>query len=156
MSVALCRAGTKLDEKALCLFSNRLPGCRRADMQGRLVCRGRAGDCSAAFATRWQDKGRAAALKEYLADDARQLLAGAAVTDGRAAWLTADPLRDAVLGKLRTAKTLSADRGDLQVSYGEYDVAARLDTPARRYVFVHAWDVGRSCRLALESLNPVR
>jgi hypothetical protein len=115
-----------------------------------------AGDCSAAFAARWQEKGRAAALKEYLADDARQLLAGAAVTDGRAAWLRADPLRDAVLGKLRTAKTLAADGGDLQVSYGEYDVAARLDTPARRYVFVHAWDVGRNCRLALESLNPVR
>jgi hypothetical protein len=118
--------------------------------------RGHASDCSAAFATRWQEKGRAAALKDYLADDARQLLAGAAVTDGRAAWLKADPLRDAVLGKLRTAKTLSADGGDVQVSYGEYDVAARLDTPARRYVFVHAWDVGRSCRLALESLNPVR
>lgn len=118
--------------------------------------RGRASDCSAAFGARWQQKGRAAALKEYLADDARLLFAGAAVTDGRPAWLKADRLRDAVLGKLRVAKTLSADGGDVQVSYGEYDVAARLDAPARRFVFVHAWDVGGSCRLALEMLNPGR
>jgi ketosteroid isomerase-like protein len=117
---------------------------------------GRASDCSAAFGTRWQDKGRAAALKEYLADDARLLLAGAAVEDGRATWLRADPLRGATLAKLRTAKTLAADGGDVAVSYGEYDIAARLDAPARRFVFVHAWDVGKDCRLALEMLNLVK
>ncbi len=117
---------------------------------------GRASDCSLAFAARWQDKGRAAALKEYLADDARLLLAGTTLTDGRSTWLKADPLRDARLAKLRAAKTLSANGGDVQISYGEYDVAARLDAPARRYVFVHAWDVGGSCRLALEMLNPAR
>jgi hypothetical protein len=117
---------------------------------------GRASDCSQAFAARWQDRGRAAALKEYLADDARLLLAGAPVTDGRGTWLKSDPLRAATLAKLRAAKTLSADGGDLQISYGEYDIAARLDAPSRRYVFVHAWDVGGSCRLALEMLNPAR
>jgi hypothetical protein len=118
--------------------------------------RGHASDCSAAFAALWQQKGRAAALKEYLADDARELVAGTAVGDGRAAWLKADPLRDAALVKLRTAKTLSADGQDVQVSFGEYDIAARLDAPSRRYVFVHAWDVDKSCRLALEMLNPSR
>jgi hypothetical protein len=117
---------------------------------------GRTTECSAAFGALWQQKGRAAALKEYLADDARLLLAGAAVEDGRAAWLKADPLRDAALAKLRTAKTLGSDGGDVEVSFGEYDVAARLDAPSRRYLYVHAWDVGSSCRLALEMLNPAR
>lgn len=117
---------------------------------------GRASDCSAGFGALWQQKGRAAALKEYLADDARLLLAGAAVRDGRGPWLAADPLRDAALAKLRTAKTLGSDGGDVQVSYGEYDVAARPDAPSRRYVFVHAWDVGKHCRLAVEMLNPLR
>ena len=117
---------------------------------------GRAGDCSPAFGALWQQKGRAAALKEYLAEDARLLLAGVPVEDGRATWLKADPLRDAALVKLRTSKTLSSDGGDVLVSFGEYDIAARLDAPSRRYVFVHAWDVGKSCRLALEMLNPAR
>lgn len=117
---------------------------------------GQATDCSVAFGALWQRKGRAAALKEYLADDARLLLAGAAVEDGRATWLKADPLGDAGLAKLRTAKTLASANGDVQVSFGEYDVAARLDAPSRRYVFVHAWDVGKVCRLALEMLNPAR
>jgi hypothetical protein len=118
--------------------------------------RGRASDCSAAYGALWHDKGRAAALKEFLADDARLLLAGAAVADGRATWLRADPLRDAALAKLRTAKSLSSDGGDVLVSYGEYDIAARLDAPSRRYLYVHAWDVGKSCRLALEMLNLAR
>ena len=118
--------------------------------------RSRAADCSAAFGALWQQKGRAAALREFLADDARLLLAGAAVEDGRATVLRADPLRDAALAKLRTAKTLSSDGGDLRVSYGEIDIAARPDAPARRYVFVHAWDAGKVCRLALEMLNPAR
>jgi len=117
---------------------------------------GGAADCSAAFGALWQQRGRAAALKEYLADDARLLLAGSAVEDGRALWLRADPLRGAALDKLRTAKTLASDGGDLAVSYGEYDVAASLDAPARRYVFVHAWDVGKGCRLAVEMLNGAR
>jgi hypothetical protein len=117
---------------------------------------GGASDCSVAFGARWQEQGRGRALKEYLADDARLLLAGVPVVDGRATLLRADPLRGAALTKLRTAKTLSAERGDLQVSFGEYDIAARLDAPARRYLFVHAWDVGKSCRLALEMLNPPR
>ena len=75
---------------------------------------------------------------------------------GRKTWLKADPLRDAVLAKLRTAKSLASDGGDIEVSYGEYDIAARLDAPARRYVFVNIWDVGKTCRLAVESLNPAR
>ncbi len=118
--------------------------------------RGRTSDCSAAYGALWQQRGRAAALKEVLADDARLLLAGAPVTDGRKSWLKADPLRDAVLAKLRTAKSLASDGGDVEVSYGEYDIAARLDAPARRYVFVNVWDVGKTCRLAVESLNPAR
>ena len=117
---------------------------------------GRETDCSAAYAALWQKSGRAEALKEYLADDARLQLAGAGITDGRKAWLRSDPLRAATLTKLRTAKTLSSDGGDIEVSYGEYDIAARLDAPARRYVFVNVWDVGRHCRLAVESLNPAR
>jgi hypothetical protein len=117
---------------------------------------GRATDCSVAYGALWQQRGRAAALKELLADDARMLLAGAPVTDGRKAWLKTDPLRGAVLAKLRTAKTLASDGGDIEVSYGEYDISARLDAPARRYVFVNVWDVGKACRLAVESLNPAR
>ncbi|HUO96781.1 MAG TPA: nuclear transport factor 2 family protein [Steroidobacteraceae bacterium] len=117
---------------------------------------GRASDCSGAFATLWQQKGRAAALKQFLADDARQLVAGAALIDGRSGWLKGDTLRGAVLSKLRTSRSLRSDGGDIEVSYGELDVAARLDTPARHYVFVHNWDVGKSCRLALEMLNPAR
>lgn len=117
---------------------------------------GRTSDCSVAYGALWQRRGRAAALKEYLADDARLLLAGAPVTDGRKSWLRADPLKDAVLTKLRTAKSLASDGGDIEVSYGEYDIAARLDAPARRYVFVNVWDVGKTCRLAVESLNPAR
>jgi hypothetical protein len=117
---------------------------------------GRASDCSAAFGELWQRKGRVAALKEFLANDARQLIAGAAPNDGRARWLGADALRTASLAKLRTSKTLSADGDDVQVSYGEYDIAPRLDTPSRRYIFVHAWDVDSRCRLAVEVLNPAR
>jgi len=117
---------------------------------------GRTADCSVAYGALWQQRGRAAALKEYLADDARLLLAGAGVTDGRKSWLSSDPLRDASLTKLRTGKTLASDGGDVEVSYGEYDIAARLDTPARRYVFVNVWDVAKTCRLAVESLNPAR
>lgn len=117
---------------------------------------GRATDCSIAFGALWQRKGRAAAIKEFLADDPRALVAGAPVLDGRRGWLKADPLAGAVLAKLRTARTLSSESGDVQVTFGEYDIAARLDAPARRYVFVHAWDVGGSCRLAVEELNPTR
>ena len=117
---------------------------------------GRAADCSLAFGALWQQKGRAAALKEFLADDARSLVAGLPVGDGRRGWLKSDPLAGGVLAKLRPARTLSSDGGDVQVTFGEYDIAARLDTPARRYVFVHAWDVGGSCRLAVEELNPTR
>ena len=72
------------------------------------------------------------------------------------AWLKDDALRGAALAVLRTAKTLSADGADVQVSFGELDVAARPDLPPRHYVYVHAWDVGKSCRLALEMLNPAR
>lgn len=111
-------------------------------------------DCSAAFAARWQQKGRDAALREFLADDARQLAAGAMPRDGRAAWPGADELRGAALTHLRTSRTLRADGGDVEVSYGEVGVAARPDAPARHYFFVHVWDAGRRCRLALELLNP--
>jgi hypothetical protein len=117
---------------------------------------GHAQDCSAAFGAYWQQKGRAKALKEFLADDARLLYAGLPPRDGRAVVPQSDPLAPAALATLRVARTLNSDAGDVQVSYGEYDLAARLDVPARRYAFVQAWDVGRGCRLALEMLNPAR
>ncbi len=124
----------------------------RAPLSGR----GRASDCSQAFADRWQQQGRTAALKEFLAADARQLAAGQDVVDGRGAWTERERLRGAVLTKLRPSRTLRSDGGDIEIGLGELDVAARLDAPAGHYHYVHVWDVGARCALALEMLNPVR
>ena len=117
--------------------------------------RGTAADCSLSFGSAWKTDGRAKALKEFRSDDLRLLLAGIPVRDGRAAAPDTDPLVGAPIAALRVAKSRSSERGDVVVSYGEYDIAARPDTPARRYAFVHAWDVDKRCRLALEMLNPI-
>ena len=114
----------------------------------------RAGDCASAFAARWRAHGRADALEEYLAGDARLLVAGAAPLDGSGPIRRSDPLAGRALSAAHLGRSHAAERGDLVVTYGEYDLAALADAPALRYVFVSAWDVGRSCHLALEALNP--
>jgi hypothetical protein len=111
-------------------------------------------DCSAEFAARWQSKGRASALKEYLADDARLLYSGAQPRDGRAINPKADPLAVTPLRTATVAHRLASDVEDLAVDYGEYALDASGELPARRLVFIRAWDLGHGCRLALEVLNP--
>ncbi|MBS0375916.1 MAG: nuclear transport factor 2 family protein [Proteobacteria bacterium] len=118
--------------------------------------RGRTGDCSAAFASRWQSRGRRAALGEFLAEDARQLSSGRPVLDGRGAWPAGDTLGPDVLVRLNTARSLRAEAGDVEVSFGELDVAARAEVPARHYFYAHVWDVDKRCRLAVEMLNLAR
>ena len=116
---------------------------------------GTATDCSLSFGAAWKADGRAKALKEFRSDDVRLLVAGLPVRDGRAAAADTDPLTGAPMAAVRVARSQSSERGDVVVSYGEYDIAARPDAPARRYAFVHAWDVDKHCRLALEMLNPI-
>jgi ketosteroid isomerase-like protein len=118
--------------------------------------RGRVEDCSTAFAARWQSRGRRAALAEFLADDARQLSSGRPVLDGRTAWPAGDTLGPDVLVRLLPARSLRAEAGDVEVSFGTLDVAARAEVPARHYFYAHVWDVDKRCRLALEMLNPAR
>jgi len=115
---------------------------------------GAAPDCSAEFAARWQAQGRARALKEFLAADARLLYAGAAPRDARAIEPKLDPLAAAPLHAARIARTLASEDGDVAVDYGEYELGATLEVPARHVVFIRAWDLGHRCRLALEALSP--
>jgi ketosteroid isomerase-like protein len=117
--------------------------------------RSTASDCSLAFGAAWKADGRSKALKEFRSDDLRLLVAGLPVRDGRSVAADTDPLAGAPIAAVRVAKSQSSERGDVVVSYGEYDIAARPDAPARRYAFGHAWDVDKHCRLALEMLNPI-
>lgn len=117
--------------------------------------RAAAGDCSLAFGAAWKAEGRTKALQEFRSEDLRLMMAGMPVRDGRAVAPDTDPLAGSPIAAVRVAKSQSSERGDVVVSYGEYDIAARLDAPARRFAFVHAWDVDKHCRLALEMLNPI-
>ena len=111
-------------------------------------------DCSGEFAARWQSKDRVHALKDYLADDARLLYSGAPPRDGRGIDPKADPLAVTPLRAVTVAHRLTAEGGDLMVDYGEYALDASGELPARRLLFIRAWDLGHGCRLALEALNP--
>jgi hypothetical protein len=113
-------------------------------------------DCGQEFAETWRFKGRAKALKESLASDARLLYAGLPPRDGKAVVPSADPLAAAKLGSTHVARRIASEFGDVSVSYGDYEVDATLDTPARRLLYVQAWDFKGSCKLALESVNPAR
>lgn len=129
------------------------------DVQARLrdaSGRGNDHDCAADFTDMWRQKGRVKALKEYLADDARLLYAGAAPRNGKAIQPAADPLAGRSLLAMHVARRLGSELGDIVVVYGEYDIEATLEAPARRLVFIQAWDVSSKCRLALEALNPAR
>jgi len=111
-------------------------------------------DCAQEFAETWRFKGRAKALKEYLAKDARLLFAGVAPRDGAAIVPASDPLASAKLGATHVARRISSEFGDVAVDYGDYEVEQTLDAPARRLLYIQAWDSKGSCKLALEAINP--
>jgi hypothetical protein len=113
-------------------------------------------DCGQEFAESWRFKGRAKALKDFLASDARLLYAGRPPRDGKAIVPATDPLAAAKLGATHVARRIASEFGDVAVSYGDYEVDATLDTPARRLLYVQAWDSSGSCKLALEAINPAR
>ena len=110
--------------------------------------------CAAALAARWRSAGRGAALAEFLATDARLMSAGSPPLDGRSEILGHDPLAGAALGVARPLLSLAAPAGDLLISVGEYELEPLAGAAARHFVYIDAWDLGRSCRLALEALDP--
>ena len=118
--------------------------------------RGGSKDCLTDFTDVWRQKGRAKALKAFLANDPRLLYAGSPPRDGKAAVPATDPLASAHLAGVHVARRLSSEFGDIAVSYGEFDIESTLEAPPRRLVFIQAWDVGSNCKLALEALNPAR
>ena len=118
--------------------------------------RGGSKDCLTDFTDVWRQKGRAKALKEYLASDARLLYAGSPPRDGKAILPATDPLASAHLAGVHVARRLGSEFGDVSVTYGEFDIESTLEAPARRLVFIQAWDVSSKCKLALEALNPAR
>jgi len=113
-------------------------------------------DCGQEFAESWRFKGRAKALKEFLAADARLLFQGLGPRDGKAIVPTADPLAQAKLAETHVTRRISSEFGDVSVSYGEYVVEATLDAPPRHLAYIQAWDFKGSCKLAYESINVVR
>jgi ketosteroid isomerase-like protein len=117
--------------------------------------RGRRADCAAEFFAVWREDGRAEALEEFVAKDVRLAQAGRPPLDGSKIARRGDLLRDAVLAAGRVTRSVSSESNDVVVTYGEYELAAQPDVPRRRFVFAQAWDVGRSCELALELLTPV-
>jgi ketosteroid isomerase-like protein len=117
--------------------------------------RGRRTSCAEEFLAAWRADGRSDALKEFAADDVRLAQAGLAPLDGAKPARRGDGLRGTVLAAGRIARTLQSEANDVQVSYGEYEIAPQPDTPRRRYVFVQAFDVDKRCRLALELITPV-
>lgn len=117
--------------------------------------KGKAAGCTEAFVQLWKDEGRKDALDEFVADDVRLMQSGAPPLDGEKAARRRDALAKTTLTSGRITKSLSSAGGDVVVTYGEYAIAATPDMPARRFVFVHAWDVGGKCRLALELANLV-
>jgi ketosteroid isomerase-like protein len=112
-------------------------------------------DCEQAFVALWKSKGRAAALKEYAADDLRLLQFGQPPLDGHAAVAAGDSLRTARLEALRPARRASAAAGDLEVTYGQYQIAPEADRARRALVYVEVWDKAKRCRLALEFTAPI-
>ena len=116
--------------------------------------RGRAADCSVQFGDLWRDEGREEALDEFAAKDVRLLHTNSPPVDGAKAAERLDTLRGATLGANRVGRSLASAGGDLVITYGEYDLAARPDVPRRRFVYVQAWDVARGCRLAAELIVP--
>lgn len=113
------------------------------------------GDCDEALAGRWKDKGRTTALADYGAEDLRLLQAGQPPHDGLKPARAADNLRGSTLRSSHVARRLSAPRGDISVSYGEYELYAEGAGAARRAGFVAVWDSGKGCRLALELTQPL-
>ncbi len=113
-------------------------------------------DCAVDFTDLWRQKGRAKALKEYLASDARLLYAGSPPRDGQAIKPAADPLAGTGLAAVRVARRLGSELGDIVVTYGEFDIESTLEVPARHFAFIQAWDVSSKCKLAFEALNPAR
>ena len=111
-------------------------------------------DCALDFAAAWRDKGRVKALKTFLASDARLLYAGQPPRDGRAIQPAADPLAKSSLVATHVARRIASELGDVVVTYGDYELEATLEAPARRLEFVQAWDASSKCHLALEALNP--
>ena len=118
--------------------------------------RGGQQDCVVDFTDLWRQKGRVKALKEYVANDARLLYAGIPPRDGKAIQPATDPLANAHLAAVHVARRLGSELGDIVVTYGEFDIESTLEAPARRLVFIQAWDVSGKCKLALEALNPAR
>jgi hypothetical protein len=115
--------------------------------------RGGTTDCPQEFSDAWHAKGRIKALKSYLAPDARLLYAGIPPRDGAAIRPASDPLANAVLGTMHVARRVGSEAGDVVVAYGDYELPATLEMPARRMIFIQAWDAATSCKLALEAVN---
>lgn len=113
-------------------------------------------DCTLDFVAEWRDKGRAKALKSYLAKDARLLYAGAPPRDGKGIVPAADPLAKAHISTAHVARRMGSEFGDVTVAYGDFELEATLEVPARNFVFIQAWDVSSKCELAFEALNPAR
>jgi hypothetical protein len=112
-------------------------------------------DCEQAFVALWKSKGRGAALKEYAADDLRLLQSGQPPLDGRAVLAGGDALRNSRLEALRPARRASSAAGDLEVAYGQYQIAPEADRARRALVYVQLWDRAKRCRLALELTAPI-
>jgi ketosteroid isomerase-like protein len=117
--------------------------------------KGRRSDCASEFFAKWRDDGRADALDDVVADDVRLAQAGRPPLDGAKTARKGDLLRGAVLSAGRVTRSISSETNDVVITYGEYEIAARADAPRRRYVYVQAWDVSKTCELALELISPV-
>ena len=132
---------------------------RHLDVKARLrpVANQRATDqdCEQAFVALWKSKGRGPALKEYAADDLRLLQSGQPPLDGRAAVEAGDALKNARLEALHAARSASSAAGDLEVTYGQYQIAPEADRARRALVYVDVWDRAKRCRLALELTAPI-
>jgi hypothetical protein len=112
-------------------------------------------DCEPSFVALWKTKGRGPALKEYAADDLRLLQAGQRPLDGRGAVAAGDALKNSRLEALHPARSARSAAGDLEVTYGQYQIAPEADRARRALVYVQVWDRAKRCRLALELTAPV-
>jgi len=132
---------------------------RHLDVQARLrpVATQRASDqdCEQAFVALWKSKGRGPALKEYAAEDLRLLQSGQPPLDGRAAVAAGDALGNSRLEALHPARRASSAAGDLEVAYGQYQIAPEADRARRALEYVQVWDKAKRCRLALEFIAPI-
>ena len=112
-------------------------------------------DCEQPFVALWKSKGRGPALREYAADDLRLLQSGQPPLDGRAAVAAGDALKNSRLEALHPARRASSAAGDLEVTYGQYQIAPEADRARRALVYVEVWDKAKRCRLALEFTAPI-